>query len=63
MTCVIDVKSCFTCFTADILMFLLFQVRENFNLQKNGWRLCKDKGYGDELSEMNQKSLKGLKLG
>ena len=38
-------------------------VGKTFNLDKNGWRLCKDKKYVDELSEANQKSLKGMQLG
>lgn len=37
-------------------------VATNFKLDKNGWRLCKDKKFEDELSEKTQKSLKGLQL-
>lgn len=48
---------------ADSVTMLYEKVREYFNLQRNGWSLCKDKNYANELSESNKKSLKGLQLG
>ena len=47
---------------ADSVKMLYETVGKNFNLDKNGWRLCKDKKYENELSEANQKSLKGMQL-
>jgi len=48
---------------ADSVKMLYETVGENFKLEKNGWRLCKDNKLLDELSESTQKSLKGLQLG